>query len=60
MTRGGFLETLTFSLRRPPEFMIGRAKEFSRREIEMEKSEVNGVEFEEDHLEVVRLTVNPH
>ena len=40
--------------------MIGRAKEFSRREIEMEKSEVNGVEFEEDHLEVVRLTVNPH
>ena len=59
MTRGGFLETLPFALRRPPEFMIGRAKELARWETAMEKSEVKDVEFEEDRLEVVRLTVNP-
>ena len=40
--------------------MAEGAKEFVGRETAMEKFEVKDVEFEEDHLEVVRLIVNPH
>ena len=40
--------------------MVERAKEFTRREIAMEKFEVKDVEFEEDRLNVVRLIVIPH
>ena len=52
--------TLPFALRRPLEFMVGGAKESAGRETAMEKSKVKDVEFEEDCLEVVPLTVNPH
>ena len=51
--------TLPFALRRPPEFMVERAKEFTEWGIAMEKFKIKDVEIE-DHLEVVRLTVNPH
>ena len=40
MTQGGFLETLPFALRRPPEFMVGGATEFARWETAMERFEV--------------------
>ena len=40
--------------------MVERLKEFARWGIVMEKFEVKDVEFEEDCLEMVRLTVNPH
>ena len=53
MTRGGFLETLPFALRRPLEFMVGGTEECTEQDIVMEKSEVKDVEFEEDRLEVV-------
>ena len=40
--------------------MVGGTKEFIGRETAMQKSEVKDVEFEEDRLEVVRLTVYRH
>ena len=40
MTRGGFLETLRFALRRPPELMVGGATEFAGWETVMERFEV--------------------
>ena len=52
--------TLLFALRRPPKFMVEGAKEFVGQETAMEKFEVKDVEFEEDWLDVVWLTVNPH
>ena len=60
MTRDGFLVTLSFALRRPLEFMLGGVKEFTEWETTMEKFEVKDMEFKEDRLEVVQLTVNPH
>ena len=40
--------------------MVGGVMEFTGWETAMEKFEVKDVEFEEDRLEVVRLTMNPH
>ena len=60
MIRGGLLVTFPSALGRPPEFMAEEATEFIRWKTTMEKFKVYDVEFEEDHLEVVRLTANPH
>ena len=60
MTRGGFSVTLPFALRRPLEFMVEGVEEFAERQITIEKFEVKDVEFKEDRLEMVRLTMNPH
>ena len=40
MTRGGFLETLSFALRRPPKFMVGGATDFVGWETVKERFEV--------------------
>ena len=47
-----------FALGRPPEFMVEGAKEFAERETAVEY-EVEDVKFEENRLDVVRLTTRP-
>ena len=58
-TRDNSLMTLPFALWRPPEFLVVGAEGLAEWESVMEKFEVKDVEFEEDYVEVIRLTVNP-
>ena len=60
ITGAGYLTSLPFVVWRAPEFLVERAEEWgAERETVMVKFEVKDVEFEEDHVEVVRLAVNP-
>ena len=59
MIRGGLSVVVSFALGRSPEFMVERTKEFTKLETVVEY-EVYGVKFEENHLEVVRLTTHSH
>ena len=59
MTRRDSLIIILFAIWRPPEFLVEAVEQLAERETVMEKFEVKDVEFEEDHMEVVRLAVNP-
>ena len=59
MTWGSSLVILPFVVLRPPELLVEGVEELVEWEIMMEKFEVKDVEFEENHVEVVRLAVNP-
>ena len=62
MTRGGVLTILPFDVWRPSEFLVEKAEELPElalRGAMKVKFGVEDVEFEEDHVEVVWLAMNP-
>ena len=60
MMAGRLSMVLLFALWRPLEFLVEEAEELDEWETAMVKLEVEDVEFEEDHVEVVWLVVNHH
>ena len=62
MLQGGLSVASLSALWRPLEFLVEEAvqEELDGWEATIEKLEVKDVKFEEDHMEVVRLLMNPH